>query len=77
MAKRFPNARDTIHPIADDPAVYSGRSATRPSPFAIFLIATFWLTVIGGGTMFFSILWGSIILALAAITLIIALLCAG
>jgi hypothetical protein len=62
---------------SDDPAVYSGRAGRGPSPFAIFLIATFWLGVIGSTTMFFSILWGSIILGIAAITLICALLNAG
>lgn len=77
MAKRFPKARDTNHSIADDPSVYSGRAGKGPSPFAIFVIATFWLGVIGGATMFFSILWGSVILGIAAITLICALLCAG
>jgi hypothetical protein len=64
-------------PSPDDPAVYSGRAGKSPSPFAIFIIATFWLGVIGGTTMFFSILWGSIILGIAAITLICALLNAG
>lgn len=74
--------RPNIPPLADaskddDPAVYSGRSRREISPYALFLIATFWLAVIGGITLIFSALWGGIILGLAALTLLAALLTAG
>lgn len=61
----------------DDPEVYSGRTGREISPYALFLIATFWLAVIGGITLIFSSLWGGIILGIAALTLLAALLTAG
>lgn len=61
----------------DDPTVYSGRSGRGLSPYALFLIATFWLAITGGITLFFSVVWGCVILGVAAITLIAALLTAG
>ncbi len=62
---------------AEDPAVYSGRSGKGLSPFAIFVIATFWLVVIGVITMFASVLWGCVILSVAAVTLVAAVHTAG
>ena len=77
MTKRPTNAPPTAASTDDDPAVYSGRSRREISPYALFLIATFWLAVIGGITLIFSALWGGILLGLAALTLLAALLTAG
>ena len=61
----------------DDPAVYTGRRGPGLTPFVAFLVATFWLCVIGGVTLFFSGLWGAVILGVAAVTLFAAFLTAG
>ncbi len=61
----------------DDPAVYSGRAGKGPTPFVLFVIATFWLCVLGAIAMFFSWVWGGVILGLAAVCLVAALLTAG
>jgi len=64
-------------PAADDPAVYSGQTGRGPSPFVLFVVATFWLCVIGGIVCFFSALWGGVVLGIAAICLFAAFLTAG
>ena len=77
MSPRHERITAVPPPNTDDPAVYSGRSGRGLSPYALFLIATFWLAITGGITLFFSVLWGCVILGVAAITLIAALLTAG